>query len=355
MQAAEFHSLVVAHIVRLTDDAVAVTFAVPPQLADTFRYLPGQHVTLRATIDGEDVRRSYSICANANRGMLRVGIKQLAGGKFSTWANQRLAVGDTLGVMPPVGEFTVVPDPSRSRHLGAIATGSGITPVLSLVWTVLETEAESRFTLVLGNRESRSVMFLEEIAGLKDRYTARFHLIHVLSREEAAVPLFSGRLDAAKLERLLDTVVDAGSVEDWFLCGPYGLVVAARDTLAGRGVVSERIHDELFFSGPPPPAPPRPDAASGLAQVRFTLEGRASQVMVDPDGAPILDYALTVRRELPFSCRGGMCTSCRARLIAGKVRLDKNWSLTESELAAGQVLTCQAHPTTEAVDLTYDL
>lgn len=355
MEAAEFHRLEVSAVERLTDDAVAVTFDVPPELADRFRYRPGQHVTVRANIDGTDVRRSYSICANATTGTLRVGIKRLPGGTFSTWANERLRVGQELGVAAPVGEFTIDPGSSGARHFGAIAAGSGITPVLSLIATTLAVAPDCRFTLLYGNRESRTIMFLEELEGLKDRYPDRFHLIHVLSREEALVPLFSGRLDSDKLGQLLDTVVDTSTVADWYLCGPHEMVEVARNVLTERGFAAESIHDELFFSGPPPDVPPDPAADLDVPLVRFTLEGRTSQVRVPVEGAPILDYALSVRRELPFSCRGGMCTSCRARVVAGEVRLDKNWSLTAEELTAGQVLTCQAHPVGGDVELTYDL
>jgi ring-1,2-phenylacetyl-CoA epoxidase subunit PaaE len=355
--APEFHELTVDDVTPLTADAVAVSFSVPESLADTFRYLPGQHVTLRAEIDGADVRRSYSICANANRGTLRVGIKHLEGGAFSTFANRRLRAGDRLDVMPPTGEFTITPVAGRARHYGAIVAGSGITPVLSLISTVLETEPASTFTLMFGNRESRSIMFLEELEGVKDRHPDRFHLIHVLSREPSAVPLFTGRVDAAKVEELLDSIVDADTVDDWYLCGPYGVVEDARKVLTARGIAEDRINDELFFSEPlpePPPAP-APEDQSGFAGVVFTLDGRASRVAVDPDGPPILDYALQVRREVPFSCRGGMCTTCKAKVDEGSAVLDQNWALTQEELDAGFILTCQAHPTTDTLEISYDV
>lgn len=355
MPSVEFHTLRVAEVERLTDDAVAVTFDVPEELTDAFRYLPGQHVTLRASIGGADVRRSYSICAPATSARLRVGIKRLPGGAFSNWANDELEPGRELEVMAPIGEFTIEPDPGRGLHYAAIAAGSGITPILSHVSTVLEVERDSMFTLVFGNRETRSVMFLEELEGLKDRYLDRFNLIHVLSREEAAVPLFSGRLDEEKLAALLSTVVDADTVDHWYLCGPYQMVETAHRLLLDRGVPETRVHTELFFSEPIDLPPPAPADTAGYARVRFELGGRSSTVMVDPGGAPILDHALTVRNELPFSCRGGMCTTCKARVLDGDVRMDKNWSLTDAEIAEGYVLTCQAHPVSEAVELTYDV
>jgi ring-1,2-phenylacetyl-CoA epoxidase subunit PaaE len=353
--AAVFHAVKVAEVRAETDEAVSVRFDVPAALRSTFHYRPGQHVTLRAVIGGEDVRRTYSICANANHGDLRVGIKRLPNGVFSTWATTMLAAGDTIEATPPSGEFTIEPDPDRSRHLAAIAAGSGITPVLSLISTVLEAESRSRFTLVFGNRESRSIMFMDEVEGLKNRYPDRFHLIHVLSREEQVIPLFNGRLDAARIDQLLDILVSVPSVDGWYLCGPFAMVADARRILTERGVGEDRIHDELFFAAPPPPVPPSPDGTDGYATVTFTLEGRRSVVKVDPLGRPILDHALSVRRELPFSCRGGMCATCKARVIEGKVRLDRNWALTQADLDAGYVLTCQAHPLTEAVALDYDV
>jgi ring-1,2-phenylacetyl-CoA epoxidase subunit PaaE len=350
-----FHSLRVVEVARETDDGVSVTFDVPEELTDEFRYLPGQHVTIRARIGGEDVRRSYSICANANTGKLRVGIKRLPGGAFSTYATTDLKAGDELDVMPPIGEFTIEPDPAAARHYAAIAAGSGITPVLSLISTVLEVEPESRFTLVFGNRGAASIMFLEELEGLKDRYPDRFHLMHVLSRESGTVPLFSGRIDAEKLEQLFATVVDAETVDEWYLCGPYELVQTAHAMLRDRGVAPEHLHDELFFAGPIDPSqlPPEPEDAPGAVALAFTLEGRQSTVRMRPETS-ILDAALTVRRELPYSCKGGMCASCKARVIEGTVEMDKNYALVEEDLAAGYVLTCQAHPTSDHVVVDFD-
>jgi ring-1,2-phenylacetyl-CoA epoxidase subunit PaaE len=354
--AVTFHPLRIAEVHPETDEAVSVTFDVPPALADEFRYLPGQHVTLRAMIDGEDVRRSYSICANAVSGALRVGIKRLAGGAFSTFATTRLNSGDTLDVMPPVGEFTLSPDPANRRHVAAVAAGSGITPVLSLASTLLAVEPQSRFTLVFGNRQARTVMFLEEVEGLKDRYADRFHLIHVLSREGAAAPLFTGRLDEDKLDELLDRVVDTASVDDWYLCGPYDMVSAARRVLERRGVAAQCVHDELFFAGPLDASqlpPPPPEDEEGTVLLSFVLEGRSSTVRMRPDTA-VLDAALSVRRELPFSCKGGMCASCKARVLEGEVAMTKNFALTADDLDAGYVLTCQAHPVTERIVVDYD-
>ncbi len=355
MTAPVFHSLRVIEVVPETDDAVSVTFDVPEELADDYGYLPGQHVTLRAVIDGADVRRSYSICANANTRKLRVGIKRLAGGAFSTYATTQLQAGDVVDVMPPVGEFTITPDPAASRHYGAIAAGSGITPVVALVSTVLETEPQSRFTLVFGNRGAGSIMFLEELEGLKDRYHARFQLVHVLSREGGELPLFTGRIDGAKLEQLFASVVDADTVDDWYLCGPFEMVEAARTTLQARGVSAANIHDELFFAGPIDPAslPQEPEDEEGTVALTFVLDGRSSSVRMRPE-TNVLDAALAVRNELPYSCKGGMCASCKARVVEGSVDMDKNYALVDEDLAAGYVLTCQSHPTTETLVVDFD-
>ena len=354
-RAPEFHSLVVAEVASLTDESVALTFEVPESLREAFRYLPGQHVTLRAEIDGQDVRRSYSISANANSGTIRVGIKRIPDGTFSSWATTRLKAGDRLDVMAPVGEFTIDVDPARPRHYCAVAAGSGITPVLSHISTVLESEPGSRFTLVLGNRETRTIMFLEELAGLKDRYPDRFQLVHVLSREPQVVELFHGRIDAGKLESLFDVVVDPEGIDDWYLCGPFGMVQEARRLLDERGVHPDHVHDELFFNEEIPELPEPPSDREGLATVTFTLDGRASTVMVDPDGPSILDHALQVRRELPFACKGGVCATCKAGLVSGQVRMDQNWALVADEVDRGLVLTCQSHPVTDDVVLDYDV
>jgi len=356
MNAPEFFPLTVSHVEPLTDDAVAITFDVPAGVTERFRYLPGQHVTVRAFIEGEDVRRTYSVCANANTSELRVGVKRIHGGLFSTYATTQLHAGVVLDVMPPMGEFTIEPDSRHRNHYAAVAAGSGITPVLSMISTVLETEPNSRFTLVFGNRESRSVMFLEDLQGLKDRYPDRFNLIHVLSREPSLIPLFSGRIDAAKLEEILDSVVDAPSVGDWFLCGPYEMVEDARKVLTARGVSGGQIHDELFFSGDVViPAPPVVAVEPGTVTMTLTLDGRSSLIRVDPSGPPVLDYALQVRPDAPWSCRGGMCTTCRAKVVVGDVVLDRNFALTDDDLERGYILTCQAHPVTDELEITYDV
>ena len=337
----------------MTDEAVAVTFDVPSGLSSDFAYQAGQHVTVRAEIEGADVRRSYSICSNANDGKLRIGVKRLPGGAFSTWATSHLRAGVELDVMPPVGEFVVDP---HARHYGAVTAGSGITPVLSLVSTTLESEPGCRWTIIFGNRSADQVMFLDELEGLKDRHPDRLHLIHVLSREEGVMPLFTGRIDEAKLTELLERVVSPAAPTEWFLCGPFEMVAAARIVLEARGLQPDLIHDELFFAGPLDLSslPPEPSAQPGTVELSVILDGRSTTTRMLPETS-VLDAALRVRGELPFSCKGGMCASCKARVIEGEVRMEKNWALVDYELAQGFVLTCQSHPTSDRLIVDYDV
>jgi ring-1,2-phenylacetyl-CoA epoxidase subunit PaaE len=351
----EFHPLRVLEVTPLTDEAVAVTFEVPEDLAGDFAHLPGQHVTVRAWIEGKDVRRSYSICSHGDQGKLRVGIKRLHGGMFSSHATAHLKAGDVLEVAPPVGEFTIEPDPGTATHRVAIAAGSGITPVLSLISSTLEAEPRSSWTLLYGNRTVNSIMFLDELEGLKDRYPDRFQLFHVLSREGSDLPFLSGRIDDEKIRVVHEFLLGGRPVSGWFLCGPNDMVMSARATLTTLGVEDDTIHDELFFAGPVDPAslPAEPPPGEGSVDLTVILDGRAVQTRMAPDSS-ILDAALRVRSELPFSCKGGMCATCKGRVEEGEVRMDKNYALIDAELEAGYVLTCQAHPLTDRVVVRYD-
>jgi ring-1,2-phenylacetyl-CoA epoxidase subunit PaaE len=355
MSQLEFHKLRVTEVTPLTDDAVAVTFDVPPQLETTFDFIPGQHVTVRGFLDDIDVRRSYSICAPAGSGKLRVGIKKLPGGAFSTFATTRLGAGDVLEVMPPVGEFIIDIDPTTPRKAVAIAAGSGITPVLSLIASSLENEPGASWTLLFGNRTANSIMFLDELEGLKDRFHPRLQLFHILSREGSDVPLLSGRIDAEKIKTIHGRLLGTDEVDGWYLCGPYEMVMDARATLDELGVDPGKIHDELFFAGPldQESLPPEPPVGEGSVDLTVILDGRAVETRMTPETS-ILDAALRVRSELPFSCKGGMCATCKGRIEEGEVRMDKNYALVDSEVDAGFVLTCQAHPITEKVVVRYD-
>ena len=338
-----FHKLTVASVERLCSDAVAVTFEVPPSLAEEFAFAPGQHLTLR----NGDERRSYSICAPAG-GPLRIGVRKVDGGLFSTLLVDRAQRGDVLEVLPPQGGFT----PAGGSHHGLVVAGSGITPALSIAASVLAGGA--RVTLLYGNRRADTVMFAEELADLKDRYPARFQLVHVLSREPRDVELFTGRLDAAKLRALFSTVVPWADVDQWWLCGPYGMVRDAQDVLASLGVSPSSVHQELFYVDEPPPPPRRAETSSAAAATATViLDGRTTEVPLPAD-VPILDAAQRVRADLPFACKGGVCGTCRALVVSGEVEMRRNYALEPAELAAGFVLTCQSVAVTPAVTVDYD-
>jgi ring-1,2-phenylacetyl-CoA epoxidase subunit PaaE len=354
-----FHPLAVAEVRRLTDDAVAVGFAVPDELREAYDFSPGQHLTVRRFTAAGEIRRSYSICSTPadlrEQGVIRVGIRRVEGGEFSDHATRALVVGDVVEVLPPLGHFTTALDAGRARHYAAIAAGSGITPVLSLLTAALSTEPGSRFTLVYANRGAASVMFADEVADLKDRFPRRLQVVHVFSREPQLSALLSGRLDAARLRALLDSaIVDARTVDEWFLCGPYGLVVDAQGVLADRGVAAGTVHTELFHvEGEPVPVRPASRPAPAAATVTIVLDGRESTFTMGPDER-VLDAALKVRGELPYACKGGVCSTCRARLVSGEVAMVQNYALEPAELAAGYVLTCQSVPISERLVVDYD-
>lgn len=391
---ASFHPLTVDEVRRLTDDAIEVTFGVPAELAGQFDYLPGQYVALRTTLPDEngepkEIRRSYSICAEPRSfadgsSEIRVAIKKDLGGQFSTWANAELKAGDVLDVMSPMGAFVSRhgrdgkeqnlmnsmnhPEAMASELAGepgsfvAIAAGSGITPVIAIARTLLAAHPETRFDLVYANKAAMDVMFLEELADLKDKYPARLALHHVLSREQRIAPLLSGRIDAEKLQALLGTAIHADDVDEWFLCGPFELVQLCRDTLAERGVNPDHVRFELFTTG----KPDRPegnagrpvivDASQATYKITFKLDGLQGEV-ASPTHAreSILNAALRVRPDVPFACAGGVCGTCRAKVVAGAVTMDENYALEQDELDKGYVLTCQSHPTTPEVTVDFDV
>ena len=352
-----FHKLTVSTVERLTDDAVTVTFDVPPDSREDFDFAAGQHLTLRTDLDGAEVRRNYSICAPAGGGTLRVAVKELPGGAFSSYVNSTLRVGDVIDVLTPTGTFSTQLDKTHTKHYAAIAAGSGITPVLSLLSTILAAEPQSRFTLLYGNRNARTVMFLDELADLKDRYPDRLHLVHVFSRETQDVALFEGRIDGAKLDRLLDTLLPPRDVDEWFLCGPFAMVESIRPVLTARGVDPHHVHFELFHVEDAPPPPRRTPDESGdrpTSEVTVILDGRTTKVPVERDGDRILDAVLRVRGDAPYACKGGVCGTCRAQLIEGRVEMEQCYALEDDEVAAGFVLTCQSHPVTAEVTLDYD-
>jgi ring-1,2-phenylacetyl-CoA epoxidase subunit PaaE len=362
---ARFHDLTVSAVERLTDDAVAVSFAVPAELADEFVFEAGQHLTLRATVNGEDARRSYSICRSPQEarrlGELRVAAARVDGGLMSTWLNDSVSVGDVVQVMTPLGSFVCPTDPTADRHHVAIAAGSGITPVMSLLSTALAREPRSRATLVFGNRRTSSIMFLEELQDLKNAHPDRFQLVNVLSREVQDVDLFSGRIDRERLERLTDVLVPVETVDEWYLCGPFGMVQDARAVLAERGADPHHVHHEVFHvdgqestgvvrRAEPVVAPGAPPEAV----VTVNLDGRSTVIEMPSREETILAATLRSRPDAPYSCTGGVCGTCRARVVGGEVRMERNYALEPEEVAAGIVLACQAHPVTDTVALDYD-
>ncbi|MCQ4209223.1 1,2-phenylacetyl-CoA epoxidase subunit PaaE [Streptomyces longispororuber] len=355
---ARFHRLRVTAVDRLTDDSVALTFTVPDELREAYRYAPGQHLALRRTADGAEIRRTYSICSAAPADeaprLLRVGVRLVDGGAFSTYAHKEIAVGDELEVMTPAGRFTLDPAPG---HYAAVVGGSGITPVLSIATTLLERTPEARFCLIRSDRTTASTMFLEEVADLKDRYADRFQLVTVLSREEQQAGLASGRLDRERLAELLPALLPVERVAGWFLCGPFGLVQGAERALRGLGVRRDRIHEEIFHvdDGPAPVRPARPGGVSAPAHSTVTaqLDGRSGSWPVQ-DGESLLETVLRNRPDAPYACKGGVCGTCRAFLVSGSIAMDRNFALEPEETEAGYVLACQSHPTTEKVELDFD-
>ena len=355
---AVFHDLRVAAVDPLTDDSVAITFDVPDELAADYDFVHGQHVSLRCTVAGDDVRRSYSVCTPAGSGVLRVAVKRLPGGVFSSYAHTALRAGDVVEVMTPVGRFTTPIDTSRLRSHVAVAAGSGIAPVLSIAATLLAGEPRSDVTLVYGNRTAGDVMFLEELEDLKNRYPSRFALHIVLSRERRDADILSGRVDGARLEALLDSPLLPVRVDEWFLCGPAAMIAALRGVLAARGVDGARVHSELFHAQDRTPSAGTPTVSAGTpagaATVTVLLDGRASTVSIPVAGEPILDAALRVRSDTPYACRSGVCGTCRARVVDGAVTMACNEALEPSEVDAGFVLACQSHPATPTVTLDFD-
>jgi ring-1,2-phenylacetyl-CoA epoxidase subunit PaaE len=356
MSTPRFHRLAVNDLRRETADAVSMTFAIPSELAGDYSFLPGQYLTLRTTMDGEEVRRSYSICSGPDDGELRIAVKKVDGGAFSNWAADELKRGDELEVMTPTGRFGVTHAPDQARLYVGFAAGSGITPILSIIKGVLAREPKSRFFLFYGNRTTEGMLFLEELEELKDRFLERLSLFHVISGEEQDVPILHGRLDGDKVRVLLRSLVPASHVDHVFICGPSGMSEDIEATCRAIGIADEKIHVERFvseFGGKPrakavvaPGTPPK-------AVASLIIDGKRREVPV-AEGEAILDAALRAGMDLPFACKGGMCSTCRAKLVEGEAQMEVNYSLEPWELKAGFILTCQARPCSEKVVVDYD-
>ncbi|PLP99104.1 1,2-phenylacetyl-CoA epoxidase subunit PaaE [Cupriavidus pauculus] len=352
-----FHALRVTDVINETRDAIAVTFAVPPELADTYRYAAGQHLTVRTRIAGDEVRRSYSICAAAQDQRLCIAIKRVDGGLFSNWATDTLHPGQTLDVMPPSGHFSVPLDASHRKHYVGFAAGSGITPLLSIIETTLRAEPESRFTLFYGNRASSTVIFKEALEDLKDTYLHRLNLVFILSRETLDIDLFNGRLDGAKADALLKQWVDPASIDVAFICGPQSMMEGVSDALKQNGVDPARIKRELFGTSTPAARAPQPQrAAAGKQDCEVTViqDGRSRSFTVARNAQTVLDAALEQGIELPYSCKGGVCSTCRCKRVSGEVDMDVNFALEDYEVARGFILSCQSYAVTDKLVLDFD-
>ncbi len=353
----KFHELRVASVQLETREAVIVTFDVPPKISKVFRYEPGQHLTVRAQFDGQEIRRSYSICASAQEQRLRIAIKRVHDGLFSNWANDVLKPGGIVECMEPSGHFGAPLEPSSNRHHVAFAAGSGITPVLSIIKTVLSAEPASRVTLFYGNRASSSVLFKEELEELKDRYLTRFNLVFVLSREHQDIDLFNGRIDRAKCDELLQRWVDPADIDLAYICGPQSMMEQVSSCLKDHGVDKAHIKMELFDSGLPKGPRLRPaTSVSGTVECRVTViqDGRSREFALEKNRMTLLDAALEQGVELPYSCKGGVCSTCRCKLIKGEVDMDVNFALEDYEVARGYILVCQSFPVSDELVIDFD-
>jgi ring-1,2-phenylacetyl-CoA epoxidase subunit PaaE len=350
-----FHPLRVAEVSPLTDDSVTISFEVPEDLRAEYHYAPGQHIAIRRLADGPEIRRTYSLCDPAPAAgepgplRLRVGVRLVEDGEFSTFALKELTAGDVLDVMTPAGRFVLEP---RAGRFAAVVGGSGITPVLSQVATVLARQPAASFCLVRSDRTAASTMFLEEVADLKDRWPDRFQLVSALSREEQQAGLPSGRLDAERLTALLPALMPVGAVDGWYLCGPLGLVTASEQALRALGVPRARVHQEIFHVDEVP-ALPSAAAIPGGGTVKATLDGRGGSWSAQ-GGESVLETVLRNRSDAPYACKGGVCGTCRAKLVSGEVRMDRNFALEPEETEAGYVLACQSHPVTPVVEVDFD-
>ena len=355
-----FHKLAIKEVNKETSDCVSVLFDVPENLKKEFRFKQGQSLTVRTTINGEEVRRTYSICSTPVENKWRVAIKKVDGGLFSSFANDQLKKGDVLEVMPPVGKFYVELNPANKKNYLAIAAGSGITPILSIIKTTLHTEPKSNFTLVYGNRSRSSIIFFEELEGLKNKYLQRFNFINILSRERTDASINFGRIDKEKLNDL-SKLVDYSLIDETFICGPEEMIFTTKEFLEAKGIDKKKIHFELFTS------PGQKQQVPGTRHTPTDDKGPKSKITIKLDGrsfdfdlsltsdTTILDAALKQGADLPYACKGGMCCTCKAKLLEGEVAMDVHWGLEEEEVEQGYILTCQSHPKTEKVVVDFDV
>ncbi|WP_339487303.1 1,2-phenylacetyl-CoA epoxidase subunit PaaE [Pseudomonas sp. EL_65y_Pfl2_R95] len=354
----KFHNLKIKEVRAETRDAVSVAFEIPSELREEFRFTQGQHLVMRTQINGEEVRRSYSICTGVHDDDLRVAIKRVGGGLFSCYANETLKAGHSVEVMPPSGSFHVELDPARRGHYLAVAAGSGITPILSIIKTTLQTEPNSRFTLLYGNRSSNSTLFRDQLSDLKNLYLQRLNIIYLFSREQQDVDLYNGHIDADKCSQLFKNWLDVTTLEAAFICGPQAMTETVRDQLKVSGMKAERIHFELFAAvGSDLKRAARQAAAvvdSALCQITVTSDGHSKSFELARNSLSILDAGNAQGAELPFSCKAGVCSTCKCKVLEGEVEMDSNFALEDYEVAAGYVLSCQSYPLSDKVVLDFD-
>jgi ring-1,2-phenylacetyl-CoA epoxidase subunit PaaE len=357
--AVHFHKLTVREIKTETPDCVSIAFDVPENLQTEFLFEHGQNITIKKEIDGEEIRRSYSICSAPFENELRVAVKKVNGGKFSNYANSTLKEGDQLEILPPTGRFNTKLETQNSKQYLAFVAGSGITPVISIIKTTLQTEPASSFTLVFGNRGRHSIIFFEELEGLKNKYLNRFNFINILSREKTDAPINSGRIDFDKLTEL-NKLVDYKNTDEFFICGPEEMIFCVKEFLEAKGIEQKKIHFELFTT----PGQKESSVVSresavksngATSKITVKLDGRSFDFDLGFNGENILDAALKQGADLPFACKGGVCCTCKAKLLEGEVEMDVNWGLEHEEVEQGFILTCQSHPTTEKVVVDFDI
>ena len=355
--AIHFHKLTVKEIKKQTPDCVSVSFDIPKELHTDFAFAQGQNITLKKMIDGEEVRRSYSICTAPFENELTVAVKKVDGGKFSSYANDVLKSGDEIEVLPPTGKFNTVLNPANKKNYVAFAAGSGITPVISIIKTTLQKEPQSNFTLVFANRNRASIIFFEELEGLKNKYLQRFNFINLLTRERTDADIFFGRIDNEKLNQL-NKLIDYNKQDEFFICGPEEMIFCVKDFLEAKSIDKKKIHFELFTT---PGADKqksnavKKEAAEKIkSTVQIKLDGRTVEFPMGFESSSILDEALKQGADLPFACKGGVCCTCKAKLLEGKVEMDVHWGLEEEEIKQGFILTCQSHPVTEKVVIDFD-
>lgn len=353
-----FHKLKVSDVRRETSDAVSIAFEIPEELQSLYKFIPGQYLTLRCDIHGTDARRSYSICSFPIDGEVRVAIKEVQGGLFSTWANRELKPGMEIDAMPPMGHFTLSPEATKTGNYVGFAAGSGITPLMSIMKSVLEIEPNSKFTLFYGNKSSSSIIFKELIEDLKDQYLNRIEVHHVLSREDQGSDLMKGRIDADKVVKFADSFFDINEVDEFFLCGPETMIHGASEALEKLGVKKEKVHFELFTTSTP--AEPTQAAkeinqsAEVISEVTVILDGDETHFSISSKGNTILDSALDAGADVPFACKGAVCCTCRAKVLEGTAKMEMNYALTDGEVEEGYILTCQSHPTSAKVVVSFD-